>query len=50
MEFENNNYDDDDDYEDYVKENELLEEEYMKYLTRQGSIPDYPEREHGASF
>ncbi len=39
-----------DDYEEYVEDHERLEEEYLRYLQRQRSLPEYPEREHGASF
>lgn len=42
----------DNDYEDHVDgiENEQLEQEYLRYLKRQGSLPDCYQREHGASF
>eukprot|EP00794_Sanderia_malayensis_P012151 gene12151-13404_t len=50
VDYDNNEYDDED-IEDYAKENELLEGEYMKYLNRQQSIPDHSEgKEHGGSF
>ena len=44
---------DEEDYEEqeFIAENERLEEEYIRYFTRQCSLPDhYEDREHGASF
>lgn len=38
------------DHEEFVREHEHLEEEYMRYLQRQSSFPEVYERAHGASF
>ena len=37
-------------HEEFIRENEHLEEEYMRYLQRQTSFPEVYERAHGASF
>ena len=45
-------YDEEDyDEQEYIAENERLEEEYIRYFSRQCSLPDYyDDRQHGASF
>ncbi|XP_065063667.1 PAS domain-containing serine/threonine-protein kinase-like [Rhopilema esculentum] len=43
-------YDEYEEEQEYVAEHERLEEEYIRYLQRQTSLPETYEREHGASF